>query len=188
MLPTKLDIEKYVQRKENRIGHKYRMGIEVSYDEINQCKQPGISTYFGITRQQYEKIMNTSASFIPRPKKRQSSTHILKRRIRLFLRRGIEPKNFTVEDVILKFGEHPRCPLTGKMIDYGKPKTFAFDHIVPVARGGAATLENLQLLSPAANSAKWKWMDHEFIEICRKMGNNCPNANIIFHEVFTHQS
>lgn len=79
-----------------------------------------------------------------------------------------KPK-FTIEDVINKFGENPRCYLTGDPIDINKPRTYSFDHIIPRSRGGQNTLENLGLCTRAANSAKSDMTPDELVALCKKI-------------------
>lgn len=52
--------------------------------------------------------------------------------------------------LIAKYGE--RCANCGCV------KTLALDHVLPIARGGRSTLENLQLLCGACNRLKGKLM------------------------------
>lgn len=79
------------------------------------------------------------------------------------------PLSFTVEDVITKFGENPKCYLTGKPIDIYKPRTYHFDHIVPRSKGGENTLDNLQICTKQANQAKHDLSCKEFIELCKQV-------------------
>lgn len=76
---------------------------------------------------------------------------------------------FTYHDVIAKFGEHPVCPYTGEVIDWLKPKTYNFDHIVPASRGGSNTLDNLAVCSSKANSAKADMTPEEFLAFCKSV-------------------
>lgn len=76
---------------------------------------------------------------------------------------------FSIQDVIDKFGENPRCYLTGEVIDIRKPRTYQFDHIVPVSRGGDNSLNNLGICTSEANQAKRNMTDVEFIDFCEKV-------------------
>jgi len=108
----------------------------------------------------------------PRPKRTVPITKreiILKRRISAFLSRGADPTPFTVEDVITKFGPTPKCALSGRNINYDDGTTYHFDHIIPVKRGGSATLNNLQLISPTVNGIKCAMTDSEYIKLCREV-------------------
>ena len=77
--------------------------------------------------------------------------------------------NFTVEDVIAKIGENPKCYLTGDMIDINSPRTYHFDHIIPRSRGGTNTLDNLGICTKRANLSKNDMTKDEYIEHCKKV-------------------
>lgn len=74
---------------------------------------------------------------------------------------------FTPQDVINKFGEHPKCYLTGQEIDIYKPSTYQFDHIVPASKGGDNSLDNLGICTKEANMSKTYHTVEEFIELCK---------------------
>ena len=57
-----------------------------------------------------------------------------------------------------------RCALTGRKLT---PENCAMDHIVPLAHGGAHSIENAQLVVSDANNAKGILTMEEFIELCR---------------------
>ncbi len=85
--------------------------------------------------------------------------------------RGTKP-NFTYEDVIAKFGENPKCYLTGKEIDIFQPSTYNFDHIKPASKGGENTLDNLGICTRDANQAKSDMSILEFQELCKSVLEN----------------
>lgn len=80
--------------------------------------------------------------------------------------------SFTVEDVINKFGEKPKCYLTGDEIDIYDTKSYHFDHIQPRSRGGSNDIDNLGICTKQANQAKNNLTYDEFIELCKKVINN----------------
>ena len=75
--------------------------------------------------------------------------------------------SFTLQDVIDKFGDNPMCYLTGKSINLYDSKSYNFDHIIPISRGGSNDLDNLGLATPCANSAKSDKTPEEFLELCK---------------------
>lgn len=75
----------------------------------------------------------------------------------------------TFEEVINKLGTNPICYLTGVSIDIDKPRTYAFDHIIPRSRGGENTIENLAICTKQANQAKFDMTPEEFISFCKKV-------------------
>lgn len=76
---------------------------------------------------------------------------------------------FTPEDVRNKIGDNPICYLTGEPIDLTVGKSFAFDHIIPVSRGGDNSLENLGICSRMANFSKRDMTPDEYFFLCRKV-------------------
>jgi 5-methylcytosine-specific restriction endonuclease McrA len=86
-------------------------------------------------------------------------------------KKGFKMKDFsfTVEDVISKLSESPRCYLSGELIDISKPRTYHFDHKVPVSRGGENTLDNLGICTKQINSSKTDMTPEEYIELCKKV-------------------
>lgn len=76
---------------------------------------------------------------------------------------------FSVQDVINKFGENPRCYLTGDYINIYEPDTYQFDHVIPTSKGGENTLDNLGICTKEANMSKTDHTLEEFIELCKKV-------------------
>ena len=121
------------------------------------------------------KIESFSNDIIHDPRKQP--THkwrkILQLKIEVFSRMSkqqtyIKPL-FTVQDVVNKFGEKPKCYLTGKELDIYSPRTYAFDHKTPRSRGGSNHIDNLGLCSKEANSAKSDMTPEEFINLCKSV-------------------
>lgn len=78
-------------------------------------------------------------------------------------------KEFTVDDIINKFGENPKCYLTGEDIDIYKPNTYHFDHIIPRSKGGPSTIDNLGICTKQANQAKTNMTPDELIQFCKNV-------------------
>lgn len=88
-----------------------------------------------------------------------------------------ETMSFTLTDVINKFGETPKCYLTGEEIDIYKPRTYHFDHIIPTSKGGDNSLDNLGICTRIANMAKSDLTLEEFIALCKTILEN-NNYNV----------
>jgi 5-methylcytosine-specific restriction endonuclease McrA len=76
---------------------------------------------------------------------------------------------FRWQDVVDKFGWTTNCYLTGDPIDLRESTSYHFDHIVPYAKGGDSTLENLGIATRNANQAKSDMSVEEFLELCQKV-------------------
>lgn len=59
-----------------------------------------------------------------------------------------------------------RCALTGQELVPGETAT---DHILPVSRGGAHTIDNAQVLAKDVNRAKGTLTNEEFIAMCERI-------------------
>lgn len=99
---------------------------------------------------------------------------LLTLKVELFLRRRLKGNkimnhNFSVQDVINKFGEHPMCYITGEKINIYEPRTYNFDHIIPVSRGGDNSIDNLGICTKQANAAKSDMTYDELIVFCNKV-------------------
>ncbi len=79
---------------------------------------------------------------------------------------------FTLEQLINKIGDNPKCYLTGELIDLLKPETYSLDHIIPLSRGGKSSLENCGLMKLDINQAKYNLTPDEFIDLCFRVVAN----------------
>lgn len=80
-----------------------------------------------------------------------------------------EALNFNVEDIINKFGDSPKCYLTGRELNWSETKDYHFDHIMPAAKGGGNTLNNLGILCKDVNLIKHDLTIDELISICKEI-------------------
>lgn len=85
--------------------------------------------------------------------------------------------SFTIKEFIEKFGNNPRCSLTGRPIDLLKSNTYQLDHIIPRSKGGNNSLDNCQLLSKEVNQAKRDLSLEEFTQMCREVVNFCDKKS-----------
>lgn len=79
---------------------------------------------------------------------------------------------FTITDLINKFGENPKCYLTGEQLDINQPRTYAFDHKNPRSKGGDNSLDNLGICTKKANQSKTDMTVDEYIEHCKQVLQN----------------
>ena len=167
-----------------------------SYREIREilnCSLGTISFHLGIGQKEKSRIRCKKAKSHPfyyklacfllqdkNPKFRPSDTTklnlIFKEKIRHFsskTRKGeYMAPSFNIQDVIEKFGENPKCYLTGEQIDIQRPRTYSFDHIIPRSRGGKSTLENLGICTKRANASKTDMTPEEYAVLCKQVLEN----------------
>lgn len=62
-----------------------------------------------------------------------------------------------------------KCAISGMEL---KPETASVDHRVPLSRGGAHTIDNVQLVHEQVQRAKGNMTDEEFVDMCRKVVKN----------------
>lgn len=79
---------------------------------------------------------------------------------------------FTAQDLITKFGENPKCYLTGISVNLMEPSTYHFDHIVPRSRGGTNEISNLGLATKEANETKHDRTLEELKVLCKQILKN----------------
>lgn len=82
------------------------------------------------------------------------------------------PINFNYSDVVEYLDGRYVCYLTGDIIDLNDPKSYSFDHIIPVAKGGTNELHNLGLTTRDANMAKSDLTLEEFVDLCVKVAKH----------------
>lgn len=113
------------------------------------------------------------------------------KKLRDFGRRGkglgltsTSSSNFNVDDLISKFGLTTKCYLTGEDINLLEVNTYAFDHVIPVSRGGENTLENLKICKTIANKSKTDLLFDEYLLLCKNvLEHNGYNVNKKLAEV-----
>jgi len=74
---------------------------------------------------------------------------------------------FTVQDVLDKVGDTPKCYLTGRPINIHDTSSYHFDHILPRSKGGDNSLDNLGIAVKDANLAKRGLTVEEFVQLCK---------------------
>ena len=88
---------------------------------------------------------------------------------------------FTLDELIEKLGDNPKCYLTDKEIDLSKSRSYSLDHINPRSKGGDNSLDNCGLSCREANQAKSDLNLEDFISLCQSVVDNfkqvCPESN-----------
>lgn len=85
---------------------------------------------------------------------------------------GMYGSDFTIQDVMEKIGEVPKCYLTNDKIDLSKSRTYHFDHIIPVSKGGDNGINNLGICTRDANQSKNDMTVEEYLDLCVKVLSN----------------
>jgi 5-methylcytosine-specific restriction endonuclease McrA len=135
-----------------------------------------------IRKRKYEKVRHPYAKKLESYKnEKQKETNrfiysTTKRRLyyklKGFFKKGgitMDVASFNVEDIIKKFGEKPKCYITGDDIDISRTGEYSFDHKIPSSRGGPSTLDNLGICTKEANQAKSNMTPDEFFTFCKRI-------------------
>lgn len=77
--------------------------------------------------------------------------------------------DFSIEEAIRIVEDNPVCYLTGQPIDIYDGKQYAFDHKIPVSKGGDNSLANLGLCLIKANMSKTDMTLEEYLTLCQKV-------------------
>lgn len=102
----------------------------------------------------------------------------LKKKVRGFQMRTndkLTDNKFTVEELLIKLGDNPRCYLTGTPIDLYDFKSYQLDHVIPRSKGGDSSLENANICLAHVNKAKNNLSVDEFIEMCKSVVEHNKN-------------
>lgn len=105
----------------------------------------------------------------------------LPQKLAIFRRADTKTKDpqLTPANVLAKFGQAPRCYLTGNPIDLNQWDSYSLDHIFPVAKGGKSTLDNCGLTCRRANLAKRDIPHHEFIALCQQVVDHSRSVSLL---------
>ena len=151
-----------------------------TYKEISEklgCSKSLIAYYLNSTTKnktiQKTKERRNEHPFIQKcgnfkQKKFNSKSRDFQRRLRKGRTAKVNSK-FTFKDIIEKFGETPKCYLTGRNINLQDPTSYNFDHILPSSKGGDNSLQNLGLTCKDANKAKGDLTLGDFIQLCQEV-------------------
>jgi 5-methylcytosine-specific restriction endonuclease McrA len=86
--------------------------------------------------------------------------------------RMYQKPSFTVDDIVKKSGENPKCYITGVEIDIYDTSSYHFDHIIPRSKGGTNDIDNLGICTKEANQCKHNLTPDELVEFCKKVLKN----------------
>lgn len=78
-------------------------------------------------------------------------------------------QKFSLQELIDKIGDNPKCYLTGRSIDLSDGRSYHLDHIVPISKGGDNSLDNCEIACKEANQAKHNLSKNEFIKLCQEV-------------------
>ena len=161
---TYSEIKSIVGCSKSTIG--YHLGDNQKTKNLQRTKRNRLKQH------PFVKKIESFSSSTTRTKKRQlhQTKKLIQLKIETFSRTGDMMYNkptFTVDDVLNKFGETPKCYLTGQDIDISQPRTYQFDHIIPRSRGGTNNLDNLAICTSQANQSKRDMTPDEFFNLCK---------------------
>jgi 5-methylcytosine-specific restriction endonuclease McrA len=80
-------------------------------------------------------------------------------------------QKFSLQDLMDKIGNNPRCYITGRSIDLKDGKSYHLDHIIPISKGGDNSIDNCEIACKEANQAKHNLSYDEFVQLCKEVVN-----------------
>ena len=162
-----------------------------SYKEISEtlnCSRGSISYHCGDGQKNKSKLRQRKNKKVRHPyynklhcfkgKRRQFQKNtitknklnqVLVYKIYTFRRNNLMSNEITLEEILNKLGENPTCYLTGDQIDIYDTRSYHFDHIIPISKGGTSSIDNLGFCTREANFAKRDMTDKDFIAFCKKV-------------------
>jgi 5-methylcytosine-specific restriction endonuclease McrA len=78
-------------------------------------------------------------------------------------------QKFSLQELIDKIGDNPKCYITGRPIDLTDGKSYHLDHIIPISKGGDNSLSNCNIACKEANQAKHNLSYEEFVQLCKEV-------------------
>lgn len=76
---------------------------------------------------------------------------------------------FTIEQLLEKIGDEPKCYISGESINLLDSKSWSLDHIIPKSKGGDNSINNCGITTRQVNTMKSDIMYEDFIKICEKI-------------------
>lgn len=84
-------------------------------------------------------------------------------------------QQFSVNDLLNKIGDNPKCYLTGRNINLAESRSYNLDHIIPRSKGGDNSIDNCGLACRDANQAKNDMLLEDFYKLCEEILENKNN-------------
>lgn len=149
----------------------YYCGENQSYKRsIRQKKRRSIN----VLSNKIESFLRRKSNYIPEFQETRDMRKILQIKLRGFSmnRKTKQVKQkFSLQDLIDKIGDDPKCYITGRTIDLTDGKSYHLDHIVPISKGGDNSIENCEIACKEANQAKHNMSYEEFVQLCKEVVN-----------------
>lgn len=151
---------------------RFKLYYHINPKYREQCKQQQVKHRNSVHPYKTKLVSFTIRSSKSSPAKNLQSHSNYRKLYRKVWRFNMKENHFTVEDVIKKFGEHPRCYLTNEPIDIYQTNTYHFDHIIPTSKGGPNTIDNLGICTAQANKMKCDMTPEQLLNMCRLILEN----------------
>jgi len=152
--------KKQIEEIKEKIKNQNLTSLSKEYDvSINTIKYHTKDNSKSISKGYYEKYKNNERM-------------ILVYKIRDFCKNESGSKmNFSVDDLLVKIGNNPKCSLTGRIINLKDSSSYQLDHIIPKTKNGDNSIDNCQIVCKEANIAKSNLTIEEFKKLCKDVVN-----------------
>lgn len=106
-------------------------------------------------------------SFKEKLKKKLERFSMLDKKSKIYVK-----ANFTVDELLDKIGDNPKCYITGTKINIENTKSWHLDHVIPRSKGGSNNIENANICTKEANMSKSDLSLEDFITLCKTVLNH----------------
>lgn len=147
---------------------------DTTEQQVNALKANGypvklFGKILGIKQSKVNKILNIKPKPYKKPSKEKKFEANFKQKVKRFQSRSVVNTPYSDKDVLDFIKSNPYCYISQDKIDIYDLSSYAFDHYIPVSKGGSSDLENLRICKSMYNIMKWDMLFNDFVNHCKKV-------------------